>query len=163
MRRDQEPPDPFQHLRMIAMARQILLYSPQLRVREILVAGIMQYDFCVSDTGSPYLAVIAAAQQPVDLLIVDVPIFDTRGMLVVRAFRKSSRTAAVPILLTIPSAPDGLLDALCVEYFDRGWERARAGLSILRYPYNFSDLIGRLEALLAGSEFGRRTQTGEIV
>jgi hypothetical protein len=129
------------------MDPQLLLYSSRNRVREILVAGLLQCDFQVADFTSPYLAVISAGKSPIDLLIIDITPADTRGMLIVRAFKKSDRLKSIPILLLIPAEPANLLDALCHEYFENNRDCAKARPAILAYPFNFAELVKKANGL----------------
>jgi DNA-binding response OmpR family regulator len=130
------------------MVPQLLLYSHQTRVREILVAGLLQCDFHVIDTASPYMAVISAGKFPVDLLIVDITPTETRGMLAIRAFKKSIRLTDTPILILMPTEPEDLLESLCVEYLGKHADYIKPQASILNYPFHFAALVKRANALV---------------
>ena len=126
----------------------ILLFSPQARIREILVAGLVQCDFRVVETASPYLAVINAAKYPVDLLLVDLPLSDPRGMMIIRAFGKSKLLREKPILILVPQEPKDLLDKLFDEYIDKDDSSGFVKPAVITYPFNFAELVNKANELV---------------
>lgn len=124
---------------------QILVFSPRERIRNVLIIGLLQCHYRMIDTSNPYIAVMKIKQFLPDLVIIDITESNTKGFLIVNALKKADQTKNIPILLIVPSEPEGLLDKMKKEYADRELRDKIRDVIILEYPFNFTVLVEKIK------------------
>ena len=129
-------------------AKQLLLFSPREQVRNIIAIGLIQLKYKIIDSGNPYIAVLKGIQYVPDLVIIDITDTEKKGFLLVPGLQKSIQTETIPILLLIPAEPINLLDNLADEYMDNKTQYTFDDLHILRYPFNFADMVAKIKEIL---------------
>ncbi|MBD3390744.1 MAG: hypothetical protein GF418_01805 [Chitinivibrionales bacterium] len=126
----------------------VLLFSPQDRVRNILVAGLYECGYQVIDTASHYLAIMKASTLAPRAAIIDITRTNNKGFALAVALRKSERTKHVSLLLMVPSRPENILQEIAAEYEgdDAGVPSAAR---VMRYPFSFAELVAAVESIVA--------------
>lgn len=124
----------------------VLLYSPRERLRNIMVAALMQAGIGVLEASSPYLAVIKAARFSPQTAVIDITDRNTKGFLIVSALRTSLKSRKLPVLLIMPGEPEDLLETMKKEYL-ADYGRKLPDVAVLKYPFSFSDFIRQIHAL----------------
>src|SRR4051794_26338022 len=113
----------------------LIVVEDDSELRSLLVRGLREEGFHVDPAGNGTEAV-AAAREPVDLLIIDIGLPDADGRDVCQALRGAGCTAPVLFL----TARDALTDRL--SGFSAG------GDDYVTKPFHFAELVARLRALL---------------
>jgi response regulator RpfG family c-di-GMP phosphodiesterase len=132
----------------------IVLYSAQPRVREILVAGLIHCNYRIFDTGSPYLAVVHTSRFHPSVVVVDITESNTKGFLIAAALSKSDKTRTIPVVLMLPAEPEDLLEKLRVEYGDGNRKMELSPLVALHYPVQFTELADTINNIVDAAPTG---------
>lgn len=129
----------------------ILLYSSRERIRNVITIGLLQCNYHIIETSNPYIAAMKATQFLPKLVIVDISQTNTKGFLIVNALKKSNQTENIPILVIMPSEPQGLFDRIVEEYKDKDIENSMHDIIILKYPFNFTTLVETIKNLFSNT------------
>jgi two-component system OmpR family response regulator len=119
----------------------ILILEDDLELRAVLVRGLREEGFAVECTGTGR-ELLERAGEPVDVFVIDIGLPDTDGRDVCQALRARGIGAPILFLTARSSLPDRL------SGFSAG------GDDYLTKPFDFAELVARLQALLrrAGGE-----------
>jgi DNA-binding response OmpR family regulator len=126
----------------------ILFYSPRERLRDILIAGLLQCNYRMIDTSSPYLAIIKISQFQPDLVIVDLPHNFTKGFVIVSALKKAQHLKNTPVIVAVPPEPTDFINSVKAEYLNSKDEPLPENVHVITYPFNFSELLAKINTLL---------------
>ncbi|WP_033296389.1 response regulator transcription factor [Amycolatopsis jejuensis] len=135
----------------------LLVVDDEATVRELLSAALRFAGFQVSSAATAGEAVAAAAEEPPDLVLLDVMLPDADGFEVARRLRErhpSGRSGPVPVLFL--TARDRQADKV-------------AGLSLgaddyVTKPFDLEELIARIRAILRRTQGHQEVVTvGELV
>jgi PleD family two-component response regulator len=125
---------------------QIVLFTPRERMRDSLVAGLLQCNYRIIGTCSPYLAVIHITKSNPRCVIVDIPKNNTKGFLIVASMLKSERAKNTPVIIMLPPEPEKFIDRLKVEYL--GKTDMSGNVYTLIYPFNFANLVEKIQEVI---------------
>jgi HD-like signal output (HDOD) protein len=126
----------------------ILLFSTRERIGDILNVALMQCNYRIINSNTPYLAMIKANQFLPDLIIADITPNNTMDTLLITRLQKSFRTKRIPVLVVIPGAIKHLIEPMKKE----ACEDDDAGfIHVLEYPFNFADLLKNVESIMSSS------------
>jgi HD-like signal output (HDOD) protein len=124
----------------------ILLFSTRERIGDILNVALMQCNYRIINSATPYLAMIKANQFLPDLIIADITPNNTKDTLLITRLEKSFRTKRIPILVVIPEAIQHLIEPLKKEAGDDP-----GVIHVLEYPFTFADLLKNIESIMSSS------------
>jgi putative nucleotidyltransferase with HDIG domain len=127
----------------------ILLFSMRERILSVLNVALMQCNYRILLANSSYLAMIKTNQFIPDMVIIDITPNNTKDVLLVSRLRKSIRTKNIPILAIMPRTLRHFLDESMRDGEPDASKGETTGVSVLEYPFNFADLIKRVETVLA--------------
>jgi two-component system, OmpR family, response regulator len=117
----------------------VLICEDDIELRSVLVRGLREEGFSAEAAGTGGELLARAAEQPPDVLVVDIGLPDADGRDVCQALR--ARGLQTPVLFL--TAKDAVVDRLAG--FDAG------GDDYLTKPFAFQELVARLNALLRRS------------
>jgi two-component system OmpR family response regulator len=122
-------------------AERLLVVDDEATVRELLSAALRFAGFLVTSAATGGEAVAAAAQEPPDLVLLDVMLPDVDGFEVVRRLREQR-----------PEGRDGPVPVLFLTARDRQADKV-TGLSLgaddyVTKPFDLEELIARIRAIL---------------
>ncbi len=86
-----------------------------------------------------------------DLIIADITPNNTKDVLLVARLQKSLRTKRIPVLVVIPGTIKYLIENLKKELISDDPISTSNIINILEYPFNFADLLKRVETLLVNT------------
>jgi HD-like signal output (HDOD) protein/DNA-binding response OmpR family regulator len=124
----------------------ILLFSTRERIGDILNVALMQCNYRIINSNTPYLAMIKANQFLPDLVIADITPNNTKDTLLISRLQKSFRTKSIPVLVVIPGAIKHLIEPMKKD----GGEDTGV-IHLLEYPFNFADLLKNIESIMSTS------------
>lgn len=128
----------------------ILLFSTRERVGNILTVALMQCNYRIIQANTSYLAMIKTNQFLPDLVIVDITPDNTKDVLLINRLQKSIRTRKIPILVIVPKTIRHLIEDTQKETANNKTDyQEKADLEVLEYPFNFADLLKKVETILA--------------
>ena len=126
----------------------ILLFSTRERIGSILNVALMQCNYRIIQANTSYLAMIKTNQFLPDMVIADITPNNTKDTLLINRLQKSLRTIRIPILVIVPKAIRNLIDPLQKENDPEKTAVDEALVSVLEFPFNFADLLKRVESIL---------------
>ncbi len=126
----------------------ILLFSTRERIVSVLNVALMQCNYRILLANTSYLAMIKTNQFLPDMVIIDITPNNTKDVLLVSRLRKSVRTKNIPILSIMPKTLRHFLDESMRDGEPDAPPGEPSGVSVLEYPFNFADLIRRVESIL---------------
>ncbi len=124
----------------------LLLFSTRERIGDILNVALMQCNYRIIHSNVQYLAMIQASQFLPDLIIADITPNNTKDTLLITRLQKSFRTKRIPVLVVIPDTMRHL-----VEPLKKDGVADSAAVHMLNYPFNFADLLNKIESILSSS------------
>jgi HD-like signal output (HDOD) protein/DNA-binding response OmpR family regulator len=127
----------------------ILLFSMRERIVNVLNVALMQCNYRIILANTSYLAMIKANQFLPDMVIIDITPNNTKDTLLVTRLKKSSRTKNIPILVIMPKTLRHFLDEAMKETEPDPVPSEAPIVSMLEYPFNFADLLRRVESILS--------------
>jgi two-component system response regulator MprA len=128
----------------------LLVVEDDSELRSLLRRGLGEAGFEVRTTGNGTEAVAAAAEGPIDAIVMDIGLPDADGRDVVQALRATG--CAAPVLFL--TARDALTDRL--SGFHAG------GDDYVVKPFHFDELVVRLHALLRRSGADTAATVGDL-
>jgi CheY-like chemotaxis protein len=129
---------------------QILLFSPREHVRNVVLAGLLQFGYRVCEASNPFIAVMKIPQMRPSLVIVDITHDNAKGFLIIAALIRSGMHAVTPAIVAVPPEPADLLDSLAAGYLDPAHLPLPPTIRALRYPFAFETLLATVKELMAG-------------
>jgi putative nucleotidyltransferase with HDIG domain len=127
----------------------ILLFSTRERIGDVLNVALMQCNYRIIQASTSYLAMIKANQFLPDLVIADVTPNNTTDTLLISRLQKSMRTKRIPVLVVVPAAVRHVVEPLQKE--TAGAAGGEGAVVVLEYPFNFADLLKKIESLLTAA------------
>jgi putative nucleotidyltransferase with HDIG domain len=128
----------------------ILLFSTRERIGDVLNVALMQCNYRIILASTSYLAMIKANQFLPDLVIADVTPNNTTDTLLISRLQKSMRTKRIPVLVVVPAAVRHVVEPLQKE--TAGAPAGEGAVVVLEYPFNFADLLKKIESLLTSAQ-----------
>jgi len=128
----------------------ILLFSTRERIGDILNVALMQCNYRIINSNTPYLAMIKANQFLPDLVIADITPNNTKDVLLISRLQKSLRTKRIPVLIVIPNTIKHLIESIKKEAGEDVPDDAGV-ITALEYPFNFADLLKKIESIMSSS------------
>jgi CheY-like chemotaxis protein len=129
---------------------QVLLFSPREHVRNVVLAGLLQFGYRVCEASNPFIAVMKIPRMRPSLVIVDITHDNTKGFLIIAALIRSGMHATTPAIVAVPPEPPDLLDSLAAGYLDPAHLPLPSSIHPLRYPFAFEKLLATVKELMAG-------------
>jgi CheY-like chemotaxis protein len=121
---------------------QILLFSPREHVRNVVLAGLLQFGYRVCEASNPFIAVMKIPRMRPSLVIVDITHDNAKGFLIIAALIRSGLHTTTPAIVAVPPEPADLLGSLSAEYLGPGHSDLPKTIHPLRYPFAFVELLG---------------------
>lgn len=131
----------------IAAAPVILLFSPRQRIESVLTAGLMQFHYRIISANTSYIAAIKATQFVPDIILLDFTPFNIKDFLIVPRLQRAERSRNIPILLIMQPELIAQVENIQKSHKDSIAEQS-AIIQILSYPFQFSELIRKIESIL---------------
>ena len=129
----------------------ILLFSTRERIGDILNVALMQCNYRIINSNTPYLAMIKTNQFLPDLVIADITPNNTKDTLLISRLQKSFRTRRIPVLVVIPDSLQHCIDSIKKETAGETGEDCAGAIHVLKYPFNFADLLKNIESIISTS------------
>jgi PleD family two-component response regulator len=111
--------------------------------------GLLQCDFVTIDAANVYSAIMKSAQLMPEAVIIDIARNSTKGLLIIKALRRSEKTRRIPVILMVPQDPPDLINALKLEYGVDEREGEWRKVAVVKYPVVFARVVETLRELLA--------------
>ncbi len=127
-------------------AVRILIVDDDPLLRRLAVKVLAKHGHTMSEAESGMEALRAIAQQPPDLIVLDLEMPGMHGIEVLRALRSNPATARLPVLVLTASANESATRA--------GFEAGAT--DYLTKPFSIPQLTARVHACLARADQGRR-------
>lgn len=138
---------------MSQAGKSILLVDDDQEIRELLDAYLSRAGFQVRAVADGAGLRAAMAEEPADLVILDVMLPDEDGFSLCRWVREHQRFAAVPVIMLTASSDEA----------DRVIGLELGADDYLGKPFSPRELLARIKALLRRAGFGQERVAGEVL
>jgi two-component system, OmpR family, phosphate regulon response regulator PhoB len=121
---------------------QIMVVDDEPEMRQLISITLLRHGYAVSEADGGRQALAEIAQEPPDLVILDVMMPDLSGLHVIRQLKQNPETFSIPVIM---------LSAKCQEEDIAAMMQSGAD-ACLPKPFSLRDLVHCVEQILSGQD-----------